>query len=239
MPNRIRAIFGHAPVLLPVIHPVGRREAMTSVRISVEAGCKGVFLINQGMSAEEVLELVMVVKAEHPSLWVGVNLLGRPVADVLRRGLEACDGRLDGIWTDNAGVDADGCSAAAAAFLDTRAELGWQGLYFGGVAFKYQAPVPDERLGDVARAAVDRMDVVCTSGPGTGHAADVEKVIAMRRGMGPEPALALASGVTETNVAQYLPFVDAYLVGTGIEHELGVLDPDRVARLQAHMTRRS
>jgi predicted TIM-barrel enzyme len=46
-------------------------------------------------------------------------------------------------------------------------------------------------------------------------------------------ALALASGVTTANVGEYLPYVDAYLVGTGIERELGVLDPDETKRLAA------
>ena len=36
----------------------------------------------------------------------------------------------------------------------------------------------------------------------------------MRRCMGPDGALALASGVTEGNVAGFLPFVDAFLVVT-------------------------
>lgn len=226
-------VFGVPRVLVPVVHPVGRREALDSVRVAVAAGCRGVFLINQGMSAEQVLELVMVVRTEFPALWVGVNLLGRSAADVLRRGLDVCEGRLDGIWTDNAGIEPDGHSDGAVAFLETRAELAWSGLYFGGVAFKYQRPVPADRLGEVARRAVDYMDVVCTSGPGTGHAADVSKVIAMREGMGPEPALALASGVTEANVGDYLQYVNAYLVGTGIEQELGVLDPARVGHLRA------
>lgn len=119
------------------------------------------------MSAEEVLALVMVVRAAYPSLWGAVNLLGRPAVEVLRRGLEVCEGRIDGIWTDNAGGAVDGGSPAAEAFFDARTERGWQGLYFGGVAFKYQAPVAPERLGDVARTAVEYMDVVCTSGPGT------------------------------------------------------------------------
>jgi hypothetical protein len=37
--------------------------------------------------------------------------------------------------------------------------------------------------------------------------------------------------VTTANVGEYLPYVDAYLVGTGIERELGVLDPDETKRL--------
>jgi predicted TIM-barrel enzyme len=76
------------------------------------------------------------------------------------------------------------------------------------------------------------MDVVCTSGPGTGKEANVGKVSAMKAGLGSDGALALASGVTSENVASYLPYVDAYLVGTGIEVEFGVLDPVKVRALQ-------
>ena len=51
-------------------------------------------------------------------------------------------------------------------------------------------------------------------------------------------ALALASGVTVENVEEYLPYVDAYLVGTGIEERLGVLDPDAVSRLHQRISAR-
>ena len=48
--NRITAVFGASPVLLPVVHPIGREEALASVRIGHDLGVKGVFLIDQGMT---------------------------------------------------------------------------------------------------------------------------------------------------------------------------------------------
>src|SRR5262245_23699282 len=120
--NRIEEVFGTPCVLLPVIHPIGHGEAMASVDTAVQAGCRGIFLINQGMDEDEVLALVMTVRARHPNLWVGVNLLGVPPAEVLRRGLAACGGRLDGIWTDNAHIDeAAAAQPEAQAFVDARA----------------------------------------------------------------------------------------------------------------------
>lgn len=230
--NRIEQVFGVPRVLLPVIHPVGRAEALASVEVTVAAGVKGVFLINQGMSDAGVLTLIMEVRARHPALWVGVNLLGGAPEQTLRRGLAACDGRLDGIWSDDAGIDEDAASQPdAQAFLDARRELGWNGLHFGGVAFKYQREVPAAKLGRAASIAAAFMDVVCTSGPGTGQEAQVDKLVAMRAGLDADGALALASGVTAENVDRFLPHVDAYLVGTGIEQRFGVLDPDKVARL--------
>jgi predicted TIM-barrel enzyme len=184
------------------------------------------------MGVDEVLGLVNEVRARHPGLWVGVNLLGYTPEQALRRGLSACGGRLDGIWADDARIDEDADSQQEAqAFVAARRQLGWTGLYFGGVAFKYQREVPAAKLGRAAAIAADYMDVVCTSGPGTGQEAQVDKLAAMREGMG-AAALALASGVTAENVGRFLPHVDAFLVGTGIERRFGVLDPDRVGELQ-------
>jgi predicted TIM-barrel enzyme len=236
--NRIAQIFGSHCVLLPVIHPIGHGEALASVQAAVSAGCKGIFLINQGMDEDEVLALVMTVRAQHPTLWVGVNLLGIPPAEVLQRGLAACAGRLDGIWADDGHVDEGApTQPEAQAFVDARRALGWNGLYFGGVAFKYQREVTVENLGPAAAAALPYMDVICTSGPGTGKEAEVAKVAAMRQGIGKDGAIALASGVTAANLAGYVPYVDAYLVGTGIEKDFGILDPQKVSDLQSLLVR--
>jgi predicted TIM-barrel enzyme len=234
--NRIETTFGVSRVLLPVIHPISREEALRSVRVAHDAGVKGVFLIDQGMSTNEVLALIVTVREQFPSLWVGVNLLGCPPPEALRRALDACGGRIDGIWSDDASI-AEGAAAQpeAQAFIDARRKLGWAGLYFGGVAFKYRRAVAPERLHDAAVAAAPFMDVVCTSGPGTGQQADVAKIVALAGAMGPEHALALASGVTDANVESYLPYVAAFLVGTGIEKRFGVLDAEKVAALQARI----
>jgi predicted TIM-barrel enzyme len=232
--NRILETFGVPRVLLPVIHPVTREAALHSIGIASDAGCRGVWLIDQGMSAEDVLRLVLTVRDLWPALWVGVNLLRHHPSKALRRALADCDGRIDGIWSDDAGIDEKhGIQHHAEYFVRERQTHHWQGLYFGGVAFKCQSPVDDEDLPGAAAAALPMMDVVCTSGPGTGQPASVAKVVAMREGLGPTGALALASGVDEENVADYLPHVDAFLVGTGIERTLGALDAGKAARLQA------
>lgn len=228
--KRIAHVFGRERVLLPVVHPVTRDRAFTAVDVAVAAGADGVFLIDQGLNEREVVALIGEVYRRHPALWVGVNLLSRTPADALAFVLEA-NGRIDGIWTDNAGIDERSTDQVRAKqFVDARQRLGWKGLYFGGVAFKYQREVPRADLGRASALAADYMDVICTSGVGTGHAADPAKPRAMREGAR-DTALALASGVTTDNVSEYLPHVDAYLVGTGIERELGVLDHDATKRL--------
>ncbi len=95
-----------------------------------------------------------------------------------------------------------------------------------------------EEIFGVPRAAATAaayMDVICTSGPGTGKEAQVDKVAAMHAGLPATGALALASGVTPENIDRFLPYVHAYLVGTGIEARLGVLDADLVGRLHGRI----
>ncbi len=229
--NRIADVFGIPSVLLPVVHPVGREEALAAVRVAHDLGVRGVFLIDQGMHERDVLQLVCEVRDRHPALWIGLNLLSRTPADALEIALDACT-VIDGIWSDNAGIDErrDGVQPHAEAFVTARRSLDWNGLYFGGVAFKYQRKIAAGDLGAAATAAVPYVDVLCTSGPGTGYAADVEKVRALRAGLG-DHAMAIASGVTPDNVRDYLPYTQAFLVGTGIEQKLGIFDPAKIEAL--------
>jgi predicted TIM-barrel enzyme len=180
------------------------------------------------MSEIGVLALARAFKREYPQLWLGINLLGRLPSTIVARVAEVGH---KGVWADNAGVEESSDDQPfAQTFVRTRRELAWEGLYFGGVAFKYQRSVPPSLYSRAAKKAADFMDVVCTSGDGTGKAAALSKVEAMRQGVG-EHALALASGVTAENVATYLPFIDAYLVGTGIESSFGVIDESKLRTL--------
>jgi len=224
--------FGKRRVFLPVIHiQGGRAGALASIAVAFEGGADGVFLINQGMgTAEMMTELLPRARAQHPGFWIGVNVLGLEPAEILARYRPDW---ISGIWSDDAGVDAMNAQRvehAAAQYTAAVAKAKWPGLYFGGTAFKTQRPIPADKLADVARAAAAFMDVVTTSGLGTGRAADLEKVKTMRAAIPGKP-MALASGITPENVAQYLPYVEAYLVATGIEKTFGVLDPQKVRAL--------
>lgn len=53
----------------------------------------------------------------------------------------------------------------------------------------------------------------------------------MKLGVGSK-ALGLASGVTLENVELYKPYVSAFLVGTGIEQSLGVIDLAKATELR-------
>jgi hypothetical protein len=224
--NVILRTFHRSRVFLPVIHPVSEDIALNSIQTAVEAEADGIWLINQGMRTPEVLAFIPVVNRLFPKLWIGVNLLGTPPDKMI-----GCikDLPVGGIWSDNAGINEyndeqpDGIE-----FRDARDQWGWKGLYFGGVAFKYQGEVQNHMLPVAAQKAAPWMDVITSSGRGTGYAAPIEKVKALREGAGDHP-MALSSGVSPENIHGFLPYVDAYLVASEIETEKysGILVPQR------------
>ena len=236
MSSALTSKFGKTRVFLPVIHlPEEGRYGMAAVGTALEAGADGIFLINQGTSTQNIVQnLIPAMRAEFGAdLWIGVNPLGTRVEEFIPLSDETPERRIDGVWSDDAGVDAmheEWFQHSRDAYLTARKETGWTGLYFGGTAFKTQDDIPRHLLPYVAQRAATFMDVVCTSGRGTGVASDVPKVKTMREAI-PGVPLALASGVTPENVDGFLPYVEAYLVATGIEREFGVLDPARTKAL--------
>jgi predicted TIM-barrel enzyme len=134
-----------------------------------------------------------------------------------------------GLWVDNAGISERGdLVIGAQTFARLRQKSGWRGIYFGGVAFKYQGEVKD--VAKVAKLAIPFVDVITTSGPGTGIEADLTKIHKMKRAIGNHP-LATASGTTPENVVEYMPYIDCFLVATGISDSHTELNPVKVRRL--------
>ena len=240
--NRIqfRRYFKTAgPAVLPVVHVLNATQACRNAGMAIEAGAQGVFLINHDFGCEDLVPILRTVRARFPSLWIGVNFLavtGRNAFPVLGR-LQSEGVGIDAYWADDARIDERAPAEAqseAAEISVARKESGWMGLYFGGTAFKKQRSVDPANYEAAAGIASAWMDAVTTSGIATGQAADRAKIAAFRRGCGSAP-LALASGVTPENAADYAPHVDAMLVATGINRvgDFYEIDPSRLQRLLA------
>lgn len=227
----IREIFPERHAILPVIHVESQQQALRNARIARDANVDGVFLINHGMSSTELLAIHRAAVAEHSDWWIGVNCLDLSPIEVFR----CIDDTVSGVWVDNAMIDENAeMQPDAERVLEARKEAGWPGLYFGGVAFKYQRPVTD--LAPAATKAAQYMDVVTTSGPGTGAAALPEKIRVMKQALGDHP-LAIASGITPENVGDYLDSADCFLVATGISESFEELDAERVKALVQRIRR--
>ena len=194
--------FSNRKTLLPVIHVQNLEQALRNVAIAHDAGCDGVFLINhenadglRALSFRDLLAIHTQVAVAFPNWWVGVNCLDLAAAEVF----EHLNPTVSGVWVDNGEIDERvEVQVSAEKIRNAQLASGWHGTYFGGVAFKYQRPVADSAR--AAQIAANYIDVVTTSGPGTGESASAEKIASMKQALGDKP-LALASGITPENVA--------------------------------------
>ncbi len=220
-----KQVFPNQHTLLVVIHAVYLDQVWRNVQIAKAAGANGVFLINHRITHQYLLDYYQAIKEKVPDYWIGLNCL-----DLGSAAVDSVPKDTAGLWIDNAGIQerAENPTAIAETFATRRQASGWSGLYFGGVAFKYQTPVTD--LKKVAQLAIPFMDVITTSGDGTGIAAATDKIRIMKEAIGDHP-LAIASGITPENVTDYLPFADCFLVATGISDSHTELNPERVRQL--------
>lgn len=197
--------------IFPVIHCRDFAQTLHNIGICENVGIKGVFLINHRISANKLLTIAENCK-RISRLWIGANFLGLSVSQALLKAKN-----LDGVWSDTLPTLEDKKNAET-----------WGGLLFGGVAFKYQPLVRD--VANAAKEATSLMDVITTSGDGTGIAADINKISKMKKAIGDFP-LAIASGITPENITNYLPFANAFLVATGISKNFENLDYDKLMLL--------
>jgi hypothetical protein len=220
-----RETFPKKNTLLTVVHAMNTQQAIQNAKISYENGADGIFLINHRVTHKVLIDIFYEVKHNFPHLWIGINCL-----DLERKALGVVPKSCKGLWVDNAGINElhENPTELAEEFARDRKASCWEGIYFGGVAFKYQPPVGD--VADVARLAMPYVDVITTSGEATGIVADVSKILKMRQAIGDHP-LAMASGITVDNVSKYTDLVDCFLVATGISDSHTELNPSKVNRL--------
>lgn len=226
-----------APVVLPVIHVLDNEQAERNATIARDTGCPGVFLINHDFPYTQFLPIIRHVRQQLPDFWIGVNFLAVTGIGAFPVLAELSDNgcRVDAYWADDARIDESRSTddqIEAKNIQQTRNDCGWNGLYFGGTAFKKQREVHPDDYRKSATIAQNYMDVVTTSGIATGHSADHSKMQIFRDACGDSP-VALASGVTPENIMDYRPWVDAVLVATGInvKDDFYNIDPSRLATL--------
>ena len=171
-----------------------------------------------------------------PEFWIGVNFLavtGQTAFPILAS-LQREGYRVDAYWADDACIDERVEKQVEANLISKiRKDCEWQGLYFGGTAFKKQRPIAPKNFGISAEIAAKYMDVVTTSGVATGTAADVGKLEVFRSAL-PNTPLALASGINPDNILNY-SMVDCFMVATGINKtdDFYNIDPSKLRLLMS------
>jgi predicted TIM-barrel enzyme len=218
--DRYKTVFRKKHTLLVVVHAHSEEHALRNVKVARENGADGVFLINHILDADELVRCYLAVREVHPTWWIGINFLDlRP-----NEALDILPNDADGFWADSTYRARSMQEGMFETRMRTKRES-WRGLYFGGVAFKGQPYEPDQRK--AAKDAVVTMDVITTSGKGTGIPPDVDKLKRIREGAGMHP-VAVASGTSADNVTEFMPYVDCFLVATSLERPKDELYPKHV-----------
>lgn len=205
-------VFKNHHTILPVIHVESPNQAIRNTALAAKEGADGVFLIQMNGNNGLLMDSYKETRLQFQRMFIGVNFNGVS----LELALEHLDKTVSGIWSDNAMIDEHSITQHSASLISKKInEVQWNGIYFGGVAFKYQRAVAQEDLTMAAIKAIPYMDVVTTSGEGTGSAPDLEKIRIMKRALDQVP-LAIASGITPDNVRSFMPYADSFLVATRI-----------------------
>ena len=222
------------PVVLPVVHVLDIKTTTTNIKVILDSGAKGCFLINHDFSMEKFLPIIEAVRVHYLEFWIGINFLGVTglrafpiLAKLKSRGFN-----IDAYWADDARIDERANNQYEAEKINyIRQTCDWDGLYFGGTAFKKQRIVKPQQITQAAKIAGRYMDVITTSGNATGLSADMQKIIKFRNALSNKP-IALASGVTPENAKLY-DRVDCFMVSTGInqKNDFYNVDPARLALL--------
>ena len=227
--DKIYQVFSRRKILLPVIHVINIKQTLVNAETLHQNHVQGCWLINHSCTDDVFAEAFKQVKARYPGLWVGINYLGNRFAPIVFSTEYSI--KPDGFWFDNVGVfDSDATSG-----YEIRRKMNEVGLsdvlVFGSICFKYQ-PQP-KSVEVTTRTALNICDVITTSGKGTGidhDNSDINKFKTMKSICDKKAYLAVASGISESNIANILEHVDIFMVNSSIAvNEIFV--PEKVSNL--------
>lgn len=197
--------------IYPVIHYHNLETTFANVDIAVQSGCDGVILIHMNAQDELLSPACRAIKEKYNNLFVGINRLS--FHDDPSQGIyENLNCGADATWVDNSGIF-NGKGSEKTDRLYNALGNSKSHQLFAAVAFKYQKT--DYKPNESAQLAFNLGFLPTTSGIGTGHAPEVQKIKEMGELVGREN-LAIASGITPDNVALFTPYCANFLVSTGI-----------------------
>jgi hypothetical protein len=197
--------------IIPVIHMINENQVLTNVETCLSCGIEKVFIINHQTTSEELIKCAKRVKDTYPTLWVGINMLDKYVEDAILYEFD-----FDGLWCDQS------------IKLEDYKYRKFKGMLFTGLAFKYQPQPKDIEL--ACKESILTSDVSTTSGPGTGKAADINKILELRNHLVEHP-MAIASGVSVDNIENYKGVVDYLLVASSITSASEIIYKDKLLEL--------
>ena len=180
--------------------------------------------------AREIREVV--------ELPVGFNVLRNDPRAALSL-CAACDGAFIRVNVHSGAMLTDQGLIEGDAFhtLRLRRELALDARILADVQVKHAVPLGNQSIGDAARDTLDRglADGLIVSGAGTGRDTKVADVQAVREAC-PQARVFIGSGVNASNVGDFLPLADGFIVGSALKRggdNRQPVDARRVAKLAA------
>ena len=196
-------------------------QVLSNIDICIESGIEKVFLINHAVSVGNLILCANKARTQYPNLWIGVNMLGMDTEFSIHQSGPKLSGMLtgiDGLWCD-----------ATISPEKAKEIRNYKGMFFGGLAFKYQ-PQPTD-LEQACKDAKLATDVATTSGSGTGKAATVVKIKTIREYLGDHP-MAIASGISIDNISSYNGLANYLLVASSITDRSEMIIKDKLVELK-------
>lgn len=208
--------------------------------IAVDNGADGVCIIagQLGITIHQLNEAARLIKGKYPKTFVIINYLIDPSFS-----MRSIPHYVDGIWTDQ-GVDGRGYQRDIIEASFVRGRIDWNGIWFAGFFHKggdLRQPENDEKLKILTDNLLELHQSVIptTTGLGTGIPADLSSINRLYKMIDGRKKMAIASGITIENVSSYLPYIDYFFVGTGVEKKtnhnihVGFLDAQSIRQLSS------
>ena len=207
-------------LIYPVVHIISPAQCYEQTELAMSCGADGVFLIDHNsFTCDTIIECARHLKQIN-DMFVGVNFLGVPPQEGYMK-LKEADVNVDAVWVDDA-TSGLGYPLEAQTYLrrleEQRQEHDQTSIaLYGGIAFKYTELYTDgpEEASDQVALLGSYVDVVTTSGTGTGSPPPKDKVAAMKAAT--SKPLAVASGIDSENISDYNGLVDIVLVSSSLE----------------------
>ncbi len=221
------------------------RRAIQDARAYKRGGAHALFIENFGdapftaakVGPETVAAMAAAGRAVRAAvdLPLGFNVLRNDACAALAL-CAACEGSFIRVNVHTGAMVTDQGVLQGQAYetLRYRRQICPETLIFADVHVKHAVPLGAQSIEQSARDTLERglADALIVSGTGTGLAADIAQVRAVRSAC-PAARLLLGSGVTVENVRQYLPLADGFIVGTSLKRQGRILQPVDPARVAA------
>ncbi len=110
--------------------------------------------------------------------------------------------------------------------------LGAEVKIMADINVKHAKPLVERELSSVIRETIERghADAIIITGKTTGTPPTPEEVIEAKKYTGQTP-MVIGSGITKDNLHKYIPYADAFIIGSYFKNKNGKLEPRKIKSL--------